>query len=136
MSSTVHKQPVSERGFWTDTGKSGIGAWIFSTDHKRIGLLYFYSVLAFFLVGVVLGLLIRIELMAPGRTIMDAQTYNAVFTVHGVVMIFLFIIPGIPGAFGNMVMPIQIGAPDVSFPRLNLFSWWLYAIGTLLVSGK
>lgn len=120
-------------GFWRDTGKTGIASWIFSTDHKRIGFLYFYSTLGFFLVGVVLGLLLRIELMAPGRTIMGATTYNAVFTVHGVVMIFLFIIPGIPGAFGNMIMPIQIGAHDVSFPRLNLMSWWLYAIGAVIV---
>ncbi|WP_305733485.1 cytochrome c oxidase subunit I [Trichlorobacter ammonificans] len=130
---TEQAQMTTERGFWTDTGATGIGSWIFSTDHKRIGLLYFYSVLAFFLVGVLLGLALRLELMAPGRDIMSAQTYNAVFTVHGVVMIFLFIIPGIPGAFGNMVMPIQIGAADVSFPRLNLFSWWLYVIGTVLV---
>jgi cytochrome c oxidase subunit I len=120
-------------GFWSDTGRTGIGAWIFSTDHKRIGLLYLYSVLGFFLVGVVLGILIRIELMAPGRTIMGPQTYNALFTVHGVVMIFLFIIPGIPASFGNLVMPIQIGARDVAFPRLNLFSWWLYATGAVIV---
>lgn len=133
MSMTGQTQVTTERGFWNDTGETGIRSWIFSTDHKRIGLLYFYSVLAFFLVGVLLGLALRLELMAPGRDIMSAQTYNAVFTVHGVVMIFLFIIPGIPGAFGNMVMPIQIGAADVSFPRLNLFSWWLYAIGTVLV---
>ncbi len=133
MSTAEDGRLMAERGFWTDTGKTGIGAWIFSTDHKRIGLLYFYSVLFFFLVGVILGLLMRIELMAPGRDIMGPQTYNALFTLHGVVMIFLFIIPGIPGAFGNMVMPIQIGAPDVSFPRLNLFSWWLYAIGAVLV---
>jgi len=127
---------TGSRGFWNDTGRTGIGAWIFSTDHKRIGLLYFYSVLAFFLVGVVLGLLLRIELMAPGRTIMAPQTYNALFTVHGVAMIFLFIIPVIPASFGNMLMPIQIGARDVAFPRLNLLSWWLYTIGagTVLIS--
>lgn len=116
-------------GFWGDTGKGGIGAWLLSTDHKRIGLLYFWSVFGFFLVGVVLGLILRLELMAPGRTIMGPDAYNAFFTVHGVVMIFLFIIPGIPGAFGNMLMPIQIGARDVAFPRLNLLSWWLYATG-------
>ncbi len=119
--------------FWNDTGKSGISSWIFSTDHKRIGLLYFWSVLSFFLVAVVLGLLLRIELMAPGRTIMGPETYNALFTVHGAVMVFLFIIPGFPGAFGNLVMPIQIGARDVSFPRLNLFSWWLYMIGAAVI---
>src|SRR5512133_1972198 len=132
MSVEESRQPVAG-GFWGDTGKSGIGSWIFSTDHKRIGLLYLYSVLGFFLVGAVLGLLLRLELMAPGRTIVGAQTYNALFTVHGVVMIFLFIIPGIPASFGNLVMPIQIGARDVAFPRLNLFSWWLYAIGAVIV---
>jgi cytochrome c oxidase subunit I len=124
---------ATTRGFWDDTGKTGIKSWIFSTDHKRIGLLYLYCVLAFFLVGALLGMLIRLELIAPGPTIMEAQTYNALFTVHGVVMIFLFIIPGIPTSFGNMIMPIQIGARDVAFPRLNLFSWWLYAIGSVIV---
>ncbi len=122
-----------QASFWNDTGKTGIAAWIFSTDHKRIGLLYFYSVLGFFLIAVCLGLLLRIELMAPGRTIMGAQSYNALFTVHGVIMVFLFIIPGFPGAFGNLVMPIQIGARDVAFPRLNLFSWWLYMLGAVII---
>ena len=126
-------RPVIVSSFWNDTGKSGVAAWIFSTDHKRIGLLYFYSVLAFFLVGMTLGGLLRIELMAPGRTIVGPQTYNALFTVHGVVMIFLFIIPAFPGAFGNMVMPIQIGARDVAFPRLNLLSWWLYVLGATII---
>ncbi len=130
---TSHNLPPASGSFWNDTGKSGITSWIFSTDHKRIGLLYFWSVLSFFLVAVVLGLLLRIELMAPGRTIMGPQTYNALFTVHGAIMVFLFIIPGFPGAFGNLVMPIQIGARDVSFPRLNLFSWWLYMIGAAVI---
>ncbi|HXE98350.1 MAG TPA: cytochrome c oxidase subunit I [Dongiaceae bacterium] len=124
---------IQPSSFWNDTGRTGIGAWIFSTDHKRIGLLYFYSVLGFFLTAVALGLLIRIELMAPGRTIMGPQAYNALFTVHGVIMIFLFIIPGFPGAFGNLVMPLQIGARDVAFPRLNLFSWWLYMLGAAII---
>ncbi|NJD90744.1 MAG: cytochrome c oxidase subunit I, partial [Geobacter sp.] len=128
---TPIEQPSSS--FWNDTGKTGIASWIFSTDHKRIGLLYFYSVLGFFLIAVCLGLLLRIELMSPGRTIVGPQTYNALFTVHGVIMVFLFIIPGFPGAFGNLVMPIQIGARDVSFPRLNLFSWWLYMLGAAII---
>ncbi len=120
------------RGFWNDSGKRGLTSWIFSTDHKRIGLLYFWGVTGFFLVGVLLGLLIRLELIAPGPTIMGAATYNATFTLHGVVMIFLFIIPGIPAAFGNLILPLQLGARDVAFPRLNLFSWWLYVIGAIL----
>jgi cytochrome c oxidase subunit I len=137
MKSGENRGPSVDGGFWNDTGRSGIAAWIFSTDHKRIGLLYFYSVLGFFLIAVLLGLVLKLELMAPGHTFMRSiigpATYNAIFTVHGVIMIFLFIIPGFPGAFGNLIMPIQIGARDVSFPRLNLFSWWLYIIGAAII---
>lgn len=111
---------------------SGLNAWILSTDHKRIGLLYLMSTLAFFAVGVTFGFLMRLELIAPGRTIMDAQTYNSLFTLHGIIMIFLFIIPGLPAVFGNFFLPILIGAKDVAFPRLNLLSWWLYILGGLL----
>lgn len=107
-------------------------AWIFTTDHKRIGLLYLAIILSFFVVGVFLGLLMRLELIAPGRTIMTAQSYNAVFTLHGVIMIFLFIIPGVPAAFGNFFLPLLIGARDVAFPRINLLSWWIYVIGAFL----
>ena len=113
-------------------GRSGITSWIFSTDHKRIGMLYLWCILAMFAVGVVIGVLMRLELIAPGRTIMGAQAYNAMFTLHGVVMVFLFVIPGIPAAFGNILLPLQIGAEDVSFPRLNIFSWWLYITGAVL----
>ncbi|MEA5114363.1 MAG: cytochrome c oxidase subunit I [Geobacteraceae bacterium] len=133
MTDTDAKIVETERGFWTDTGKTGITSWIFSTDHKRIGFLYFYSVFSFFLIGVVLGILMRIELMAPGRTIVGPQTYNALFTVHGVIMVFLFILPGFQGAFGNLLMPIQIGARDVAFPRLNLLSWWIYIAGAATI---
>jgi cytochrome c oxidase subunit 1 len=107
----------------------GILAWIFSTDHKRIGLMYLVSMLSFFFLAVIFGILMRLELIAPGKTIMGPNTYNALFTLHGVTMIFLFIIPGIPAAFGNFFLPIQIGARDVAFPRLNLLSYWLYMIG-------
>ncbi len=127
--SDVTAKATNDRGFFGEGNYPGVFGWIFSTDHKRIGLLYFWSVTAFFCVGALLGLLLRLELFAPGETIMSAQTYNATFTLHGVIMIFLFIIPGIPAAFGNLIMPIQIGARDVSFPKLNLFSWWLYIAG-------
>ncbi len=110
----------------------GILGWILSTDHKRIGLLYLYTIVSFFLVGATLGLLMKLELIAPGRTIMDAQTYNAFFTLHGITMIFLVVIPGIPAIFGNFFLPIMIGAKDVSFPRLNLLSWWLYVTGAAI----
>ena len=119
--------------FYTYSGKHrGILAWILSTDHKRIGLLYLSSMFTFFLAGATLGILMRLELIAPGPTIMTAQTYNAVFTLHGVIMIFLFIIPGIPAALGNFMLPLQIGARDVAFPRLNLLSWWFFITGGLI----
>ncbi len=113
-------------------GRTGITSWIFSTDHKRVGILYFTALMSFFVIGVLLGLAMRLELIAPGETIVSAQTYNALFTVHGMVMIFLFIIPGIPAIFGNFMLPLQIGAKDVAFPRLNLLSWWIYLLGATM----
>jgi len=110
----------------------GLKSWITSTDHKRIGILYLCSLLLFYSVGVVFGFLMRLELIAPGRTIMDPQTYNQIFTLHGVIMIFLFVIPGIPAVFGNFFLPILIGAKDVAFPRINLLSWYLFAAGGVL----
>ena len=110
----------------------GIFGWIFSTDHKRIGLLYLYSIASFFIVGAILGLLMKLELIAPGKTVMEAQTYNGIFTLHGITMIFLVVIPGIPAIFGNFMLPIMIGAKDVAFPRLNLASWWIYMLGAVV----
>jgi cytochrome c oxidase subunit 1 len=111
---------------------TGIWGWLLSTDHKRIGLLYLISLSIFLVVGVTFGFLMRLELLTPGRTIMDPQTYNSIFTLHGVIMIFLFVVPGLPAVFGNFFLPILIGARDVAFPRLNLLSWYLYAIGGIL----
>jgi len=107
----------------------GLLGWILSTDHKRIAILYLVAIAVFFLGGVTLGFLMRLELIAPGKTIIDAQTYNSFFTLHGVIMIFLFVVPGIPAIFGNFFLPILIGAKDVAFPRINLLSWYLYVIG-------
>ena len=111
----------------------GLLGWILSTDHKRIGLLYLYSIATMFSVGVLLGLAMKFELLAPGKTIMDAQTYNATFTVHGVIMIFMVVVPGLPAVFGNLLLPIMIGAKDVAFPKLYLLSWWLYVAGVILI---
>ncbi|QQS34585.1 MAG: cytochrome c oxidase subunit I [Ignavibacteriales bacterium] len=111
---------------------TGFLGWVLSTDHKRIGILYLIALMVFFAVGVTFGFLMRLELIAPGRTIMDPQTYNSIFTLHGVIMIFLFVIPGLPAVFGNFFLPIMIGAKDVAFPRLNLLSWYLYVAGGLL----
>jgi cytochrome c oxidase subunit 1 len=121
------------RGFYEDTGKyRGIRAWIFSTDHKRIGLLYLMTMGVFFLLAVAFGFIMRLEMLSPGKTVVEAQTYNTLFTLHGIMMIFLFIIPGLPAVFGNFFLPILIGAKDVFFPRLNLLSWWLFLAGGLL----
>ncbi|MGB9695865.1 MAG: cytochrome c oxidase subunit I [Ignavibacteria bacterium] len=111
----------------------GLLGWLLTTDHKRIGLLYLISMLTFFLVGVTFGVLMKLEMLTPGRTIMGPETYNSLFTLHGVIMIFLFIIPGVPAVFGNFFLPIQLGAKDVAFPRLNLLSWYLYIIGAVMV---
>ncbi|MCX7876170.1 MAG: cytochrome c oxidase subunit I [Melioribacteraceae bacterium] len=124
---------VAENYLQQSTNKySGIKSWLLTTDHKKIGLMYLIAILFFFLVGVIIGLLMRLELIAPGKTIMDPQTYNSLFTLHGVIMIFLFIVPGLPAIFGNFFLPIQIGAKDVAFPRLNLLSWYVYMIGAIL----
>lgn len=111
---------------------SGVLAWLLTTDHKRIGLLYLFVILFWFAVAMCLGGVMRLELMFRGETLMGAESYNALFTLHGVIMIFLFIIPGIPAIFGNFFLPIQLGTEDVFFPRLNLVSWYLYVVGGLL----
>src|SRR5512143_786062 len=122
-----------ETSFYNTPGRfPGIFGWIFTTDHKRIGILYLVSTLAFFFVGVSLGLTMRLELIRSGMHFYSAQTYNAIFTLHGVIMIFLFIIPGIPSSLGNFIMPLQIGARDVAFPKINILSWWLFIIGGAL----
>lgn len=110
----------------------GILSWLLSTDHKKIGLMYLYSITVFFFVAVVLGLLMRMELIAPGKTIMEPQTYNGIFTIHGIIMIFVIVIPALPAIFGNFFLPILIGARDVAFPRLNLFSYYLFLTGAIL----
>jgi cytochrome c oxidase subunit I len=124
---------VHEGSFYENNGKyKGFLAWVTSTDHKRIGLLYLYSIMTMFIVAALLGLAMKIELIAPGKTIMDAKTYNGFFTLHGITMVFLVVIPGIPAIFGNFMLPLMIGAKDVAFPRLNLFSWYLYILGAIV----
>ncbi len=120
--------------FYDYQGKyHGIFAWILSTDHKRIGLLYLFSILLFFSVAVFFGFLMRLKLIAPGFTLMPPQMYNAIFTLHGIIQIFLVVIPAIPAIFGNFFLPIHIGARDMAFPKVNLLSWWLYASGAIIV---
>ncbi len=111
---------------------AGLKSWLTTIDHKRIGLMYLWSVTFFLIVGGLFAMLIRLEHLTPGRTIMDAETYNRVFTLHGIIMVFLVIIPAIPAALGNFAMPLLLGARDVAFPRLNLLSLYLYWTGALM----
>lgn len=109
----------------------GIKNWLYTLDHKRIGVLYLAGILTFFIVGGILAMVIRLELLHPGKDLVGPDTYNRIFTLHGAIMIFLFIIPSIPAALGNFVLPQMIGAKDVAFPRLNLMSWYIYVFGSL-----
>ena len=138
MANTVEKDlkirefPIEENPQYNFLNvEKGIKSWLFTIDHKRIGLMYLASVVLFFFIGGLLALTLRLELWEPARTFMDADTYNRIFTLHGAIMVFLFIIPSIPAALGNFFLPIMLGAKDVAFPRLNLLSLWLYGIGSL-----
>ncbi|KQX77378.1 cytochrome C oxidase subunit I [Streptomyces sp. Root1310] len=122
-----------------DIGHRGRGRvvvdWLTTTDHKKIGHLYLITSFAFFLVGGIMALLMRAELARPGLQIMDGNQYNQLFTMHGTIMLLLFATPSFAG-FANELMPLQIGAPDVAFPRLNMLSYWLFLFGGLTVLGS
>jgi len=109
----------------------GLKSWLFTTDHKRIAWLYLISVTFFFFVGGFFATLLRLELLTPQGDLVQAETYNKLFTMHGVTMIFFFLIPAIPAVLGNFLIPLMIGARDLAFPRINLASWYLYIIGGL-----
>jgi cytochrome c oxidase subunit 1 len=113
--------------------KRGFGNWIVTLDHKRIGVMYLIGILTSFLLGGVFALLVRTELFLPGSQLVNEAQYNQLFTLHGAVMVFLVIIPGLPAALGNFSLPIMLGAPDVAFPRLNLFSFYLWCCGASLL---
>ncbi|ALN72607.1 cbb3-type cytochrome c oxidase subunit I [Aureimonas sp. AU20] len=108
-------------------------SWLLSTDHKRIALLYFGSITLFFFVGGAAATLMRLELISPSGRFFSNDGYNRLFTLHGVVMVWFFLVPSIPTTFGNFLLPLMIGAKDMAFPRLNLFSWYLNTVGGLLV---
>src|SRR5437879_1182189 len=118
----------------------GIKSWLLTRDHKRIALLYLATVTLFFFVGGAMAVMIRLDLATPAGDLVSDETYNKLFTMHGVMMVFFFLIPVIPSVLGNFLVPIMIGAKDLAFPKLNLFSWYIYVVGGLftlyaLVSG-
>jgi cytochrome c oxidase subunit 1 len=110
-----------------------LGAWLSTHDHKKIGLLYLLSISVFFVIGGVAAMLMRLELLSPHGTLVTSETYNRLFTLHGVIMVWFFLIPSIPNVLGNFLLPLMIGARDVAFPRLNLASWYIFMTGAALV---
>lgn len=109
-------------------------SWLFTKDHKRIAILYLITVTIFFAIGSIAAMLVRLELTSPRGTLLTSDTYNKAFTAHGVVMIFFFLIVGIPAVFGNFLLPIMLGARDLAFPRLNLLSWYMFVIAGVLAA--
>ena len=110
----------------------GAFSWLLTKDHKRIGILYMVSITLMFILGGFFAMMMRIELLTPEGDLLTSDTYNKFFTLHGIVMIFFFLIPSIPAVLGNFILPIQIGAKDLAFPRINLLSWYLYMIGAFV----
>jgi cytochrome c oxidase subunit 1 len=123
-------EPMEHREHYLNVSY-GIKSWLFTTDHKRIAWLYLISVTFFFFVGGVFATLLRLELLTPQGDLVQAETYNKFFTMHGVTMVFFFLIPSIPAVLGNFLVPMMIGARDLAFPRLNLASWYVYSLGGL-----
>jgi len=112
----------------------GIRSWLFTTDHKRIALLYLISITAMFFIGGFFALLVRLELLTPAGDLLTADMYNKAFTMHGQIMVFFFLIPSIPAVLGNFLIPMMVGAKDLAFPRINLLSWYIYiAAGALYI---
>ena len=113
----------------------GIRSWLLSTDHKRIALLYLVSITLMFVIGGAAAVLFRLELMTPAGDLVMSETYNKLFTIHGIIMVFFFLIPSIPATLGNFLVPMMIGARDLAFPKLNLASWYIFAIGAVFTLG-
>jgi len=124
-------QPVVERETYLNSDY-GLKSWLLTKDHKRIALLYLMSITAMFWLGGFFAMLIRLELLTPAGDLVSSDTYNKLFTMHGITMVFFFLIPSVPAVIGNFVIPLMIGAKDLAFPRLNLLSWYLYMIGACM----
>ncbi len=118
-----------EKGF-----KNLLKFWLLTVDHKKIGIMYLFFVSLSFIIGGIFALLVRIELLSPEQILFTAKQYNQVFTLHGIFMVFLFIVPSIPASIGNFILPLQLGAVDVAFPKLNLASLYIYIVGAIIAA--
>ena len=130
MSTTLPFVPTETRTNYLNADY-GWKSWLFATDHKRIALLYLFSITAFFFVGGAFAVAMRINLLTPDG-IFTHDTYNKLFTMHGIIMVFFFLVPSIPATLGNFLVPMMIGARDLAFPRINLLSWYIYIVGGIL----
>ncbi|EYF06921.1 cytochrome c oxidase subunit I [Chondromyces apiculatus] len=115
--------------------EGGVRSWLLTTDHKRIGLMFYGLVVLFLILGGLFAMVLRAELITPEPTLIEADTYNRMFTLHGVIMVWMFMIPSIPNVFGNFVLPLMLGAKDLAFPRLNLLSLYVFALGSVVTLG-
>jgi len=104
----------------------GIRSWLLTKDHKRIAILYLVSITFFFFMGGLFAALIRLELLTPAGDLFTSDTYNKLFSMHGINMVFFFLVPSIPATLGNFVLPMMLGAKDLAFPKINLLSWYIY----------
>src|SRR5581483_6094631 len=117
----------------TYLARENVRSWLLTTDHKRIGILYMVSIRLMFVLGGLAATLLRIHLLTPAGGLVGQAAYNKLFTAHGVIMVWFFLIPSIPAVLGNFVLPIMLGARDVAFPRLNLLSWYIFVAGSLFL---
>jgi len=131
MSAAVAEAPPGTRVHYLNA-EYGIKSWLLTTDHKRIALLYLASITLMFFVGGMMAVFMRLHLIDPAGGLVHPDTYNKLFTMHGAIMIFFFLIPSIPAVLGNFLVPMMIGAKDLAFPRINLLSWYLYVVGACL----
>jgi cytochrome c oxidase subunit 1 len=128
----LEEGPLEARSYVTEGGVS-LRSWLLSTDHKRIAILYLASITLFFFIGGTAAALVRYNLIVPEGLIRSAETYNRLFTLHGVIMVWFFLVPAVPVTLGNFVVPLMLGARDLAFPKLNLASWYLFIIGGVIV---
>jgi cytochrome c oxidase subunit 1 len=124
----ITEAPVEKRENYI-TSEFGIKSWLLTVDHKRIALLYLVAITFFFFLGGAFAVMIRLELLTPQGDLFQSETYNKLFTMHGIIMVFFFLIPSIPATLGNFLVPLMIGARDLAFPRLNLASWYIFMVG-------
>jgi len=124
----IHESPAESSVNYLNASH-GIKSWLLTLDHKRIGLLYLGTITTMFLIGGVAAVLMRLNLIEPQGALVEPDTYNKLFSIHGIIMVFFFLVPSIPATLGNFLIPLMIGARDVAFPRLNLMSWYIFVTG-------